>query len=655
MIQFEWREKMENIITQEDMDFLAEQSTGNLNMILAGMTTIMEENQNMVSLMENQNWFQRMAKTISGKNKMTQNEIAQNHDKINIYISQAMGELYNRNCIDHEIILGLGNKINELYETQIEIKMIIGAFAQKLNQKIESIDNFHMLIEEVNQNVYGAESAFFSISKIMSQLDIRTVKDQRKMDILIRALEEHNIINHEEVLFSQMLEDLLELNENDAGMLAIFFGNIRSEYIAEITEKTIYSYYMLPEKVRKMKNKHSVVESILNANDISLDYSISSYDMCTTLIEAYTDNIIEAAIEDQKDEEEEKKQKVQSYVNNAVNLLNLLKNMAKTWNADNGEMNTYQSRKRYSEFMLNLIDNLNKNSYIGSSIILNLNNITFFTQNLFLKYPDLKVTDNNENLKKYMETDEDIHQRVNANVALEIDEMNEEFDTVKKFKTVTEYFSERITNVLNDREKFEVKHMDELVDEFPDIMEYTVFDANFIYMQFYTALFKSVFENVLNKIEDLQFTNDIYNLIQRFPIEYCMEDYENTVIRNLDVERAQPHIELEYTSLFGTKQSSMGYANIGMLDEFETKTVLLKFKNMKLKNYTANYEIIENSYVDTDTWQTCEYADVEWGKWVDNNSLELKITKWTSENFGSFKMKVKVEEDPNVIAFIESV
>ena len=125
---------MENyLVPSEDIQYLVLESNNNLNMILTGMTYLMEENNDKISMLENQTWFQRMSKTITGKNKMTQDEIVRNHDKINMYTTQAMAELFKQNCIDHEIMLCLGNKINELYESQIEIKQIIGAFAQKIN------------------------------------------------------------------------------------------------------------------------------------------------------------------------------------------------------------------------------------------------------------------------------------------------------------------------------------------------------------------------------------------------------------------------------------------------------------------------------------------------------------------------------------------
>lgn len=643
-----------NVITEEDMNYLVQQSSNNLNMILAGMTTLMEENNNMVYLLENQNWFQRMSKTILGKNKMTQAEIEQNHDKINLYISQAMGELFSRNCIDHEIILGLGNKINELYDSQIQIKMMIGAFAQKLNQKIESIDNFHMLVAEINQGVYDSAYPFFSISKIMSQLDLRTVQDNRKMDILVRALEEHGILNQQEILFSEMLESLLSLDENEAGILAMFFGSIKNEYIAELAEQAIYSYYTLPEKTRKMKSKRSVIESILKSNDIALDYAISSHEMCMTLIDAYTNNIVEIAIEEKKNEVEEKKQHIQDYADNSMKLLKLLKDMTGTWDAKNGEMNTHESRKEYSAFMMKVIDSLNENAYIGNSIMNSLNNMTFFAQKIFLEYPDIRVeqVEDKEACNSILEevfgvgledmeiADSSI--KVNANVALEtLSEDNE-------FQTVGEYFKSFLSNVFERPETFSLEYLDNAMEEFPDETGYSVYGMLNVSMVYYVTLYDTIFEKIKNKLNDIDFIGELDNLIQRFPVEYN-ETYKDVFVRGYNAQNSGPHIELECSS----SGSKAGKLDLGWFEDYETKVVLLKFKNMKLKNYTAHYEIIENSYIDTSTWKSYEYVDVEWGDWVDTNTLELKITKNNSLGLGgSFKIKITVAEDPSIMAFI---
>jgi hypothetical protein len=631
-----------NIIIEEDLNYLAQQSSGNLNMILAEMTTLMEENDDMVSLIENQNWFQRMTKTISGKNKMTQAEIEQNHDKINLYISQAMGELFNRNCIDHEIILGLGNKINELYDSQIEIKMIIGAFAQKLNQKIESIDNFHMLIEEINQGVYSVSNSFFAISRIMSQLDIRTVNDQRKMDILIRALEEHNILNQQDVLFSEMLEELLVLDENDAGVLAMFFGSIRNEYVAEITEKVIYSYYVLPEKTRKMKSKHSIIESVLKTNDIDLDYAISSHEICMTLIEAYANNIVQVEIEDKKNEEEEKKQNIRKYTDDAIKILKLIDNMTKSWNIEDGELYTHEARKKNSDFVLNALDNIRENSYVGKSIVDSLNNMTYFAQRIFTKYPELKID------KVELSKEKDDYYRVNINAALNWE------DNV--YKTVAEYYKDYISSDFINNSNFSLDCWDRNAEKTSRYVGYEFVLMSTLYMYAYIKLYNKIFESILERIDDSDFLNEVSNMIQKFPVEYNL-DFENILVRHIETEHCEPHIEIEYnTGLWGIKKSALGYASLGWLclKDYETTVILLKFKNMKIKNYTVNYKIIENEYseLDLSSNETYKYIDVEWGEWVDKDVLELKISKNNSSKFGTFKIKITIKEDSDVEAYI---
>ena len=118
-----------DVLTTSDIEYLSTQSSDKLNLILTGMTSLMEDTQSKATLMENQPWYKRMANTITGKNKMTVEDISRNHEKINVYMSEAISELYNRNCIDQRIILGLGNKLelkNILYYLIIIISCMFG-------------------------------------------------------------------------------------------------------------------------------------------------------------------------------------------------------------------------------------------------------------------------------------------------------------------------------------------------------------------------------------------------------------------------------------------------------------------------------------------------------------------------------------------------
>ena len=627
------------LIARSELELMASDPDGKLNMILAGMSSLMENTNEKVRMLENQDWFQRMSYTISGKNKMTQMEIANNHDKINLYVTQAMSELYSMNCIDHELILSLGNRINELYDSQVEIKQMVGAFAQKLNEKIESIDNYHMLITEINQGIYDNRNKFISISKIISQLDLRTAKDGRKMDILLRALEEHGIANREETLFSNVLENLLNLTNKDAGILALFFGNIREEYIAEIMEQTIYSYYLLPEKTQKMKSKKSIIENILKENGIDLNYSISSYEMCRTIIEAYTTYIVELAIEEQNKEMENKKEIVEQFLKDSINLLELLQNMVSSWSANSGEFNTYNSKTKYAEFLSSLIENLEPSSYIGNSILTSLNNLTFFAQKVFLKHDEFY------NLKAIVE----YGIKVNKNIAISVAD--------SKYKTIAEYYRQFIQDTFFEDGSGDIKECFEewsiLSIDYEDeeasfeTMSYS-FDALFGNIIFYNMFFIEFLSKLAERIDDYEFLNEIYDLCQKFPIVF-EEEYYNIFIRDIEDE---PHIEIIYKD-----DTYVGVAELFGLKDYDYTTLLLKFVNINIKGYTVHFDIIKNEYLDWDTFETYDYVDdVEFGEWVERGTLELKICKFNDYRYtqGKVLIKISINEDSDVVAYIRA-
>lgn len=284
-----------SIISREDLNYLAQQSSGNLNMILSGMTALMNDTDNKVAMMENQTWFQRMCRTISGKNKMTQQEIQRNHDKINMYMSQAMTELFEQQCIDHQIMMSLGNQLNELYAEHLQLKQMLGAFVTKLNEKIESIDNFHMLNTEIEQGIYSDCSPIVSICKILSQIDKRCIQDDRKMNILQRTMSNQNILNDIQTTLADYLINIIEIPMDEVGTIYIELGSLRGNFMANIILSMIENYHFLPDMARKLKNKQSLVESViaseqlepsitLSINDVYRDFVNSKKDMIEGLI-----------------------------------------------------------------------------------------------------------------------------------------------------------------------------------------------------------------------------------------------------------------------------------------------------------------------------------------------------------------------------------
>lgn len=250
-------------IPMSDINYLAQQSSERLNLILSGMTALMNDTDEKVSIMESQNWFQRMIKTVSGKNKMTQSEIEQNHDKLNAYMSEAIAELYNRDCIDHSVIISLGTQLNEIYADHLQLKNMLGSFVAKLNEKINSVDNFHMLTTEIDQGIYTCKNDIYSICNVLSQFDSRMLNDERKLDIIRRSLENQQILSDKAIPLVDYLMDVIEIPMDNAGKIYLELSTIRDNFMVDVFLSTMDAYYFLSDMTRKMKSKQLLVHDII--------------------------------------------------------------------------------------------------------------------------------------------------------------------------------------------------------------------------------------------------------------------------------------------------------------------------------------------------------------------------------------------------------
>lgn len=277
------------MITQQDLDYLAQQSAGNVNMIIAGMTALMNDTDNKVSMMESQAWFQRMCRTISGKNKMTVQEIQQNHEKINLYMSQAMKHMYEQQMVDRQIVMSLGNQLNEIYQEHVQLKQMLGAFVSKLNEKIESIDNFHMLNTEIEQGLYSGYAPVVAVITILSQLDKRCIQDYRKMNILKNSMKGKGILRDAEMPLQEMMTSIVAIPQEMVGAIYIELNSIRGNYVADLFLRLIEGYHFLPDMVRKMKDRKSVIIGIIHDAQLDEDVTLSEQAIFDSLVESKLD------------------------------------------------------------------------------------------------------------------------------------------------------------------------------------------------------------------------------------------------------------------------------------------------------------------------------------------------------------------------------
>lgn len=354
---------------------------------------------------------------------------------------------------------------------------------------------------------------------------------------------------------------------------------------------------------------------------------------------------------------------IEKYIQDSMNLLSFLADMVNTWGADNDEMNTYETREKYSKFMINVKGYLNKKSYVGKSIFSSLNNLACLAQKVSSKHADIRISkivkkDVIDSAKEYFEEDYSEYaeavnamaaNKVNASYAIEVSFQDLNYVQHTAYKTVAEYFGFFLKFLFRE-ERYTLNTLNAISADFPDTSGYS--SAEFMGYKYYMAAYKSVydifFKRVLSRIDSDDFLREIHGLIQKYPVVYD-DKYEKIFIR--DTKHYGPYIEFEYFNL-NEKESSIGYASVSNYESYSTTKILVKFK-VNMRKYTPKFIIIENYYMDVSTCNHYEYVDIEWGEWVGDNAAELIIHKNENEVLGDVKIKIIIEENPNIMGYIK--
>ena len=310
-----------SVISGDDIRFLVQQSPAQLTTIMGQMTTLVQGITNLqndtnsrVEAMEKQGWFKRMVLTVSGKNKATKAEIQKNQDKVVSYVSQAVAQCYQMNCIDQQVICSLGNRMNQIYaqvneayneqlvmkaqiaeiqQIQQETLQSLGRFVTALNEKIESVDNFHMLIEEIRLGRYSDESKLYGLCCVLSQLDKRTLEDERKLDILRGELSKRGIISEDSISVSAYLDEILSLTEDKVGTVYLELCNFRENFPANLFAEMIEAYHFLPKMEKMSKKKETIINRVLEKYELDDSAEFSYIDISESFIENKQNSIVE--------------------------------------------------------------------------------------------------------------------------------------------------------------------------------------------------------------------------------------------------------------------------------------------------------------------------------------------------------------------------
>lgn len=105
-----------------DFEYFASLSNDQTGKIVSGMIALLRDTDAQYEKLKNQNWFQRMVRTVIGKNKATKEDIRQNHDRLSVYIAKAIEALLMRQRLDEQVLIMHGEDINWLCKDHVILR-----------------------------------------------------------------------------------------------------------------------------------------------------------------------------------------------------------------------------------------------------------------------------------------------------------------------------------------------------------------------------------------------------------------------------------------------------------------------------------------------------------------------------------------------------
>ena len=181
----------------------------------------------------------------------------------------------------------------EIMAVQQQTIQALGGFVTKLNEKIESVDNFHMLITEIQQGHYHDESQLYSLCCVLAQLDKRTLEDDRKLNILRDALTQSEIISEDSISIQQYLMDILTLADNKVGVVYLELCNFRNSFPANLFAEMIETYHFLPKMEKMSKKKETLIQKLLDKYELDSSSEFSLADVSESFLENKLNSIVE--------------------------------------------------------------------------------------------------------------------------------------------------------------------------------------------------------------------------------------------------------------------------------------------------------------------------------------------------------------------------
>ena len=276
---------MDKTILNEDLKYILSQSPDALDMIVAGMGVLLGDPAGKIDSFKKQVWIQRMGKVLFDTNTITKDLIQQNQEQVEEYILALFELMQDQQAIPVRLVPSLLIQLHCVYTNLHRCRTEINILANKIRMGYDSLFQ-----SQLKETTTLSRSSIVAICKVLSQIDESVLVDTDQLSEIKDSLVEASILKDEESPLNEYLLDIANMPKDDVGEIYLTVNSIPDNIIAKLITKIIENYHFLPDMVKKMKNKTSIVENLILEEELETSITLGIGEIYDNLLESRRNN-----------------------------------------------------------------------------------------------------------------------------------------------------------------------------------------------------------------------------------------------------------------------------------------------------------------------------------------------------------------------------
>jgi hypothetical protein len=251
-------------LTQDDLVFLLKQEESKVSIIVSSMVAIILDTERICELLQDHTWVKRMFATVMGTKRAEPENININSAALRVYCAEALTALLEHDRISDSLICNLSVQIDEIQFIHYELRHCIEALEKRLDEKLDKLDNYVILSQEIERKKFGTDGNPLWLYKALAEIDGRTLQDTRKKELLSELLNEKKIITQKPVSVKDFLLGIMMMPEKFTGMIYLELLNYSGNITASLATEALERWHLQTRSNRQYLKREEIADQILS-------------------------------------------------------------------------------------------------------------------------------------------------------------------------------------------------------------------------------------------------------------------------------------------------------------------------------------------------------------------------------------------------------